>query len=79
MRKKKKRKKRRESHRDSIVDRALSGSAQVSKMRIKTRLSGIRGRIFRCRLGNWFGTEMRRYDGDWESGVGAQATAILEY
>lgn len=38
-------------------------------MRIKTRLSGIRGRIFRCRLGNWFGTEMRRYDGDWgESG-----------
>lgn len=53
--------------RDCIVGRALSESVHVSKMRMETRLSGIRGRIFSCRLGNWFETEMRRYDGDWAS------------
>lgn len=50
-----------------VVGRALSESVHVSKMRMETRLSGIRGRIFSCRLGNWFETEMRRYDGDWAS------------
>lgn len=50
-----------------VVGRALSESVHVSKMRMETRLSMIRGRIFNCRLGNWFETEMRRYDGDWAS------------